>query len=660
MRKKWRIKPYSREASAKLASELGVSQLLAGALLNRGITTKQEGELFLHPEMIPFYDPFLLPDMDKAVNRIVQAITNKEQIVVFGDYDADGITATSLLLWCLQKLGAWADYYIPDRFSEGYGLKSAALERLCEQGFQLVITVDCGVKSVEEIQQMKGKMDFVVTDHHLPGDELPDAVAVVDAHRKDSEYPCPELAGVGISFKLCQALWKRLRNESFTQGLELVALGTVADAVPLTRENRRIVSEGIAAMSNTSFVGLRALMEVSGFSAGKTITSSGIGFGIAPRINAAGRLKTARLGVELLLCEDEETAVALASELNDINNQRRQLKDDIQLEAEEKLKSVDVENTRVLVVDGHEWHHGVIGLVASWIQGEFYRPVIVISIKDGIGKGSCRSIPGFNLYEALERCSGALLQFGGHEMAAGLTIREENIPRFRAMMEQEARRQMKAEDFIPYYDIDQELSPLDVSMDMVEELSLLEPCGMKNEGPLFACHNVRGSYASLRGTDFRHLRFNIGDGTNSVTAMAFNMAEELNRVNRGPVDMVYELCINEWNDVKSLQCIVRSMDTPLPEEQKVLLNREFLKGLFLFLRECRAKEKPVYDDVEWLSSRMRMEGYQSCSEAVAFGLAVFSELGLVSVGNNHLCLLHDSDGKLDLNSSVTFRSKGAN
>lgn len=656
MLKKWKVKDEFGDKAETLAKDLGVSRLLAGILINRGIDTKEKGDLFLHPEKIEYCDPYLLPDMDLAAERIVRAIKDQEKIVIYGDYDADGITATSLLLRVLRQLGGQVDYYIPNRFSEGYGLNPAALDMLADKGTQLIITVDCGVKSVEDIRNIKDRLDVVVTDHHLPGDELPPAIAVVDAHRTDSGYPCPELAGVGVAFKLCQVLWQKIKNEPLgNRGIELAALGTVADAVPLTGENRRIVSTGLKIMENTSILGIRALIEVSG-SAGKAITSTTVGFYLAPRINAAGRLKSAELGVELLTCEDEARAAVLAAELNTINDERRKLKDDMQLEAEDQLAQMDVDNTRVLVVVGENWHQGVLGLVASSIETKYYRPVIVISVSEGMGKGSCRSIPGFNLYEALENCEEVLEQFGGHEGAAGLTVRPENIPRLRELLEKEARRQMVPEQFIPFFELDQEISPLEITMEMAEELNLLQPCGMKNEGPLFGCRGVRGALASNFGTDNRHTRFSVVDGPNrSVGAVAFNMSVSPERIDSQPLDMVYELNINEWNGDRQLQCLIRSLDTPLADEGTVTVDRDFLKELYLFLRECSEAGKRVLEDAAWLSMRMRLSGRQASAQAVANGLKIFTELGLLVIDEAGSCALVAGTGKMNLQDSATFR-----
>ena len=655
MRKIWNIRQKDKKKVAGLAAELGVSTLLAGILLNRGIDSAAAARDFLHPEAREYYDPYLLPDMDKAVKRIRAAIEAREQIVVYGDYDADGITATTVLLKTLQQLEGWADYYIPDRFTEGYGVNLEALRRLHRQGTSLVITVDCGIKSVEELRQMQDCMDFVVTDHHLPGEELPPAVAVIDAHRKDSEYPCGELAGVGIAFKLCQALWLAMKKEpAENPGLEIVALGTVADAVPLVDENRKIVSEGLRRMKNSSFVGIRALIEATGLG-NREIDSTGIGFVLAPRINVAGRLKSARLSVELLLSENEERAREMAEKLNELNNTRKELKEEIQAMAEEQLENVDMDNARVIVVAGQEWHHGVLGLVASALQEKYYLPTVVISVKDGVGKGSCRSIPGFNIFEALTGCQPALMQFGGHEMAAGLTVREENIDMLRDMLEAEARRQMTAAQYIPSYDIDMEISPAEMTMEMVEELALLEPCGMKNEPPLFGCRGLSCINPELKGADARHLKFTVSDRGRLVDAIAFNMPDELSRVARGGFDMVYSAGINEWRDMRNLQCIVRSLDEPVPCQQATAVDRDFMKQIYVFLRSRLNEGHRLSADLEWLAMQARLEGCRAEAQNVADAVTVLLELGLLQRNQAGYLELVSTAQKMDLYDSPTFR-----
>lgn len=655
MRKIWNVRQPDKSKTAALAAELGVSQLLAGILLNRGIDSAAAARDFLHPEGREYYDPYLLPDMDKAVRRIRAAIEAREQIMVYGDYDADGITATTVLLKTLQQLGGWADYYIPNRFTEGYGVNLEALQRMYRQGTSLVITVDCGIRSVDELKAMQDCMDFVVTDHHLPGDELPPAVAVIDAHRQDSAYPCAELAGVGIAFKLCQALWLDMKKAPLDNpGMEIVALGTVADAVPLVDENRKIVSEGLKRMKDSSFVGLRALIEATGLG-GREIDSAGVGFVLAPRINVAGRLKSARLSVELLLSENENMAREMAQQLNELNHMRRELKEKIQAMAEKQLASMDMDNARVIVAAGREWHHGVLGLVASSLQEKYYLPAVVISVRDGIGKGSCRSIPGFNLFSALISCQSVLVQFGGHEMAAGLTIREEDIDTFREMLAAEAKRQMNASQYIPGYDIDMEISPAEMTMEMVEELSLLEPCGMKNESPLFACRSLNCTHPELKGADGRHLKFTVSDRGKLVEAIGFNMADSLERVARGGFAMVYSAGINEWRDMRNLQCIVRSLEEPVLPQQETAVDREFMKQIYIFLRNRLKEGHRLSSDPGWLAMQARLEGCRAEERNIADAVKVLLELGLLEKTPAGYLDLKQQAQKMNLHDSPTFR-----
>lgn len=655
MRKIWNIRQPDKKKAAALAAELGVSQLLAGILLNRGIDSAAAARDFLHPENREYYDPYLLPDMDRAVKRIRAAIEAREQIVVYGDYDADGITATTVLLKTLQQWGGWADYYIPNRFTEGYGVNLEALQRMYRQGTSLVITVDCGIRSVDELRAMQDCMDFVVTDHHLPGDELPPAVVVIDAHREDSRYPCAELAGVGIAFKLCQALWLNMKKlPPDNPPMEIVALGTVADAVPLVDENRKIVAEGLKKMQNSAFVGLRALIEAAGLG-GREIDSAGVGFMLAPRINVAGRLKSARLSVELLLSEDEAMAREMAQQLNELNNTRKELKEKIQVMAEKQLAAMDMDNARVIVAAGNEWHHGVLGLVASSLQEKYYLPAVVISVRDGIGKGSCRSIPGFNLFKALTNCQSALVQFGGHEMAAGLTIREENIDKFREMLAAEAKRQMTASQYIPGYDIDMEISPAEMTMEMVEELSLLEPCGMKNESPLFACRGLSCIHPELKGADARHLKFTVSDRGRLVDAIGFNMADRLDCVARGGFAMVYAAGINEWRDMRNLQCMVRSLDEPVLPQQATVVDREFMKQIYLFLRGRLQRGHRLSGELDWLAMQARLEGCMAEEQNVADAVTVLLELGLLARTPDGYLELNQKAQKMNLHDSPTFR-----
>lgn len=653
MRKIWNIKECNKIKAQHLADELKISPLLAGILLNRGIEDANEAQEFLHPEQRPYYDPFLLPDMDRAVKRIRAAVEAREKIVIYGDYDADGITATTILLRTLQELGAWADYYIPNRFTEGYGINLKALKELAAQGTSLIITVDCGIKSVSELREMQDVLDFVVTDHHLPGDELPPAVAVVDAHRADSEYPCADLAGVGVAFKLSQALYQVMKRQpAEDQGLAIAALGTVADAVPLVDENRRIVAEGLKQLRSTTLVGLQALIEVAGLKS-DSINSMAIGFCLAPRINVAGRLKSARLSVELLMAEDKETAMKLAQELNELNIERKALKEQIQAMAEEQLRAMDMDNARVLVVAGEGWHHGVLGLVASSLQEKYYLPTVVISITNGMGKGSCRSIKGYNLFEALSHSEEALEQFGGHEMAAGLTVKAENIDKLRELLTREAERQLEPWQFIPSYDIDMEISPTDITLEMVQELELLEPCGMKNESPLFACRHLAARNVNYM-KDGKHLKFFVASGDTTVETVAFNMEAFHSRVARGGFDMVYDAGINTWWGEPTLQCKAKSLEAPVPNLHHVQVDREFMRQIYIFLRNRLHDGHRLREDIPWLAMLARTEGCTALEENIRDAVQVLLELGLLFKTADGYWNLNTTVGKMNLQDSPTF------
>ena len=655
MQKLWKLKEADGEKAAELAKELGVSGFLAGLLVRRGIDEPAAAEIFLSPEKQAFYDPFAMKDMDKAVERIARAIAQRETIVVYGDYDVDGMTATSLLIRNLRRLGAEAEYYIPDRQSEGYGFHAEALRRLQEAGTQLLISVDCGISAVAETASVGDGMDIIITDHHLPGEQLPEAVAVVDPHREDCGYPDKNLAGVGVAFKLCQALWQRLRQQDFNEDLEFVALGTIADIVPLLGENRRIAAQGLQAMMTTEFAGIRALVEVAG-QQGKKLTAGHVGFMLAPRLNAAGRIATAQKGVQLLLAEDPKVAEELALELNAENQERQQLEKDILALVEKQLESVDMDKAHALVVAGEGWHPGVIGIVASRIVEKYYRPVVIISIKDGIGKGSCRSIAGFHMRDALQACSDFLLGFGGHEQAAGLSLEADKIADFRQALDDYAAAQLRPEDYVPVLDVECELPMTAVSEELIAELSRLEPFGMGNPSPLFVGRNIRGSYAQRKGRDGQHLGFHIDAADRSLTAIGWNIGELAGLVNREPVDFIFVPEINEFRGNRTLQCKVKELRPA--ENPESLLNREFLKNLYIFLRGIqRRADKVPYTPVQ-LGDLFRRAGQQASDEAITRGLEVFVELSLLQALPDKGYALLPAQGKMNLAESLVYKNYG--
>ena len=427
----WEIREYDKHKAGCLAAELGISPLVTGILLERGLNDTESMREFLYGSLTPFHDPFLLKDMEKSVRRIEKALAAGEKITVYGDYDVDGISASSLLYIYLQDRGANVQTYIPQRKSEGYGLNDDALQSIAEGGTTLVITVDCGISGIHEVENAPQCLDIIITDHHTVPEQLPPAFAIVNAKQADDAYPFKELSGVGIAFKLCQALEQKQpgRLPEWTELTELAALGTVADIVPLVGENRELVRRGLAAMSSTKLVGLRALIEASGL-AKENIAADNIGFGLAPRLNAVGRLEHAQRAVELLVTKDAYKATEIAAELNRENSLRQDISRQIQEDAEALLAQEEhIDTAIVLASEG--WHQGVIGIVASRLVDKYHLPTILLSISGEMAKGSCRSIPALNLYEAIAAEADILTQFGGHHQAAGLTLPAAKVEEFR-------------------------------------------------------------------------------------------------------------------------------------------------------------------------------------------------------------------------------------
>ncbi|MBQ7515880.1 MAG: single-stranded-DNA-specific exonuclease RecJ [Schwartzia sp.] len=644
MDKKWHIEPYDEKAAAALAGAVGVSPLVGGILWKRGFRDPVTAKRFLDAETEQeFYDPLLLPGMEKAVARLRTALENRERITVYGDYDVDGVTATALLLRVLRRLGATADYFIPTR-AMGYGVHQEALERLADEGTSLVITVDCGINAVTEAAAMRDRLDLIITDHHLPGESLPEAVAVIDPHRADSAYPYRDLAGVGVAFKLCQALWQAVKGETFSDYLELVALGTVADLVPLLDENRKLVKLGLPRFDTTPILGIKALIASSGL-AGRPVTAGNIGFVLGPRLNAAGRLETAARGAELLLTEDANEASKLAALLERANLERRQVEQDILAQAEDKLSRIDISAARVLVVAGADWHPGVIGLVASRLTERYYRPAVVISIRDGVGRGSCRSIPAFPLFDALAASQETLLQFGGHAMAAGLSVEPAKIPALRDRLEAFADEHLTAEDYIPAIELEAELPPSTVTTALIDEIARLEPYGMGNPQPLFGIRDITAENAKVmgRGEVKKHLMFQA----QGVRAVGFNRADDLPLLTAGPVDMIYTPSIDDWNGQRYVECMIKELSEAA--SRKVFPTREILADAYRRLRGLADASGRVDGSEENLAVRLGLSFY-----TMRQTLTVFRELGLVQREKGGWRFPPPPRQKLDLADSETF------
>ncbi len=512
--------------------ELGISPLTAQVLRNRGIGSAEEARRFLFPTLFDLPDPSSMKDMAKAVGRIAKAIRNREPITLFGDYDVDGTTATALLLLFLQKAGAQVDFYIPDRLQEGYGLNLEAVQKINAQGTNLLITADCGISNLEEVRWAKEKgLDVIITDHHEVPEVLPPALAVVNPKQKDCPYPFKGLAGVGVAFNLVIALRSFLRQEGLWQEadipnlkeyLDLVALGTISDVVPLLGANRVLAKYGLAQMNQSTRPGILALKEISGIKE-MPIDTTGIHFRFAPRMNAAGRIGDARETVRLLISEDETEARKIAVHLNELNSRRQQIEEKILTEAREMIEASSLgEKRKSLVLASPNWHPGVIGIVASRLTEEYNRPAILIALKENRGKGSARSINSFPLYQGLKACQGWLERLGGHEQAAGLTIREDCLPGFSEAFEETVKAMLKEEDLLPWVAIDAFTRLDQMSDSFLNDLESLAPFGPNNPEPVLGIESLTVLNSKLVGRG--HIRLLVKEGRITREAIGFRMA----------------------------------------------------------------------------------------------------------------------------------------
>ena len=552
MNKKWQFCEGDEEKVEELSNKYNISKLLATILVNRNIIKDEDIRIFLNPTRNDFHDPYLLPDMEKAVDRIVTAIKNKEKIVIYGDYDVDGITSITVLKSFLEERGLQVDQYIPNRLEEGYGLNKPALEEIASKKYDLMITVDCGISAIEEIDYANSLgIQTIITDHHEPVEELPKAFAVIDAKRKDNKYPFRELAGVGVAFKLSQAISIRLglEEKEYLKFLDIVCVGTISDIVPLVDENRVITKLGLRLVQQTKNIGLKALLQASGYN---KIDSNTVSFGIAPRINASGRMGYQEDALALFLSKNIVEVNDLVKKLNGYNTKRQEIERNIYNEALAKIENEHLDNNNVIVVGGNGWHHGVIGIVASKITDLYFKPSILLCFEDDIGKGSGRSIPGFDLHEALNKCSNSLEKFGGHAMAIVVTVKKDNLDQFENDIEKIAE-ESNIKDIVPIINIDAEIDLNNINKDIVESLSALEPFGEGNKMPLFAYRNLKIN--SIRAlSEGKHLKLTLKDNNNIINAIGFNMGYLVNDYLIGDkVDVVGVLEINTFNGVDNLQ-----------------------------------------------------------------------------------------------------------
>lgn len=658
MRKRWNVIESDRTAVQGLVEKLNISPILAQVLVNRHIETAEDARRYLYDSLDDGYDSFLMKGMERAVERISRAIDNDENIIIYGDYDVDGITSTSLLYMVLHELGAVPSFYIPERQSEGYGLNKEALQRLQEQHTDLVITVDCGISSFDIIEQYKQSMDIIVTDHHEPPSQLPQAYAVLNPKQKDCHYPFKELAGVGVAYKLCQALWKTRKGEDFTKYTEIVALGTIADLVPLRDENRILVKAGLEKIKNGENIGLQALLQVS--SLDKNLINAGrIAFTVAPRLNAAGRISHAEQGVRLLLETNEDKARRMASSLSELNRERQDVEHAIATEAISQIEKEHRAKDGVLIAHGEGWHVGVIGIAASRLVEKYYRPSLVISVHEGVGKGSCRSISGFNMYEALKSADDLLLQYGGHPMAAGFSIAAENIEAFRQRLNEYAAQNMTAEAYIPAVSIDAALQETDITLETIAELSQLEPYGMGNSRPVFSMYHCAVEELRPIGRDKQHVRMSMDCNGVRLQGVGWSMASLCEAVLAGDeVDVAFQLERNDFNGTSSPQLVLQDVHE---QTEHIQLDRTTMIDIYLALKKCIPEwGLPIWQAQQKIAASI---GCNYELHVIYAAIRVLKEIGVLCVRDNadgpsyYFPVL---SGKMQLAESETYQAYSKN
>ncbi len=558
MQKIWNIREIDAKKQRFFAKDLGVSPILAQILLNRGIQTKEQARGYLYDDISKCFDPFLFKGMRKALKRTRQAIAGKEKIFIYGDYDVDGLSSAALLYFVLKDLGADVACYIPHRVEEGYGLNKQACMNLKKQKAKLIITVDCGIGSHDEVKYLNSiGIDIIITDHHrILEDRIPPAYAVINSLQKGCAYPYKGLAGVGIAYKFAQALTSGVMDIS--SHLDLVAMGTICDVAPLTGENRILVKHGLEVLSNTNKAGLKALMEITGI-AKKKISTQHVGFILGPRINASGRMGSAEKALELLLSTDYEHALRLAKGLDNANRQRQKEESKTLKQAISMMQSeINFKHHRSVVLHNDEWHPGVIGIVASRIAEKYYRPTILISTKDELGKGSGRSIRNFHLFDTLSKCDHLLEEFGGHEKAAGISILKSNLLDFKKFFNEMARKTLSCEELVPVIDVDMEVSLSVLSENLIKELELCAPFGMGNPRPVFASRDLRAKDRprTLRGNGFK-IWLTDGKVTCEALGSKFNDIDISDKSDGFSV--VYSPSINNWQGINTIQLKLKDL-----------------------------------------------------------------------------------------------------
>lgn len=664
-RKKWIISPIDKDAAAQVAENHSLDPFTALILVSRGITEYEDVEEFFDNDF-SFCDPYLITDMDKAVERIRQAIDNFEKICVYGDYDADGVTSTAIMYSYFSKHGADVIYYIPDRITEGYGMSCGAVDKLYSEGVKLIVTVDNGISAVKEIAYAKELgIDCVVTDHHMPGEILPDAVAVVDPHRTDCNLLFKDWAGVGVAFKTLCALENGGYWDMLNEYADIIAVGTVADVVELKDENRAIVKYGLTKINSSPCSGINALRQVAG-AGERNLNAAGVTYSLAPRINAAGRMESAVTALKLLLCDDLLTALDIAEKTDECNRRRHMAENEIMeaavaaIEADKRLKY-----SHVMVVCGENWHHGVIGIVAARLVEKYGRPAIVITFEGDEGTGSARSIEGFSIYDAIKSCAAFLTHFGGHTMAAGLGIKKENVNElFNAVNEYAASQ----EQIFPVLQLDCKLNPAYINTELVQSLGTLEPFGAGNPQPLFGIFTARITAIRPVG-EGKHIRLSFAKGSSQFTAMKFSTALSQFPYREGDiVDLAVRIEKNEFKGETKPSVQIRDIRFSGADDDKLFKSkalyekymrgeaisekearfitpsREFLLGVFGFLKANGGWQF----DIESMLVRAKCPPEKLCTMLAS--LDILCELGLIKLCGD-IIIFDGNNKKTDLSQS---------
>ena len=699
--------PEEKRASGEISRALGINPIVAELLYSRGYTDHKSCSSFIRMENEIFRNPFDMADMEPAVKRINKAVRNGEKITIFGDYDVDGVTSVCTLYLYLKSRGARVEYYIPNRAGEGYGVSASAITAIKENNTTLIITVDTGITAIDEVLYAKSiGLDFVITDHHECHGDLPRAEAVINPHRPDCKYPFKELAGVGVVFKLLCAYEEKYYANTrldatlniIRQYADLVSIGTIADVMPIKEENRIIVKYGLSMIEKTERVGLRALIDVSTGARPNDrskrrkkakITSSFIGFTLAPRINAAGRVRSASEAVELFLEEDYSKALIIAEELCEANRERQAEENKIMLEAYERINALDIDNNPVIVLNADDWHHGVIGIVSSRITEKYCRPSILVSFEgneelglpDNVGKGSGRSIKGLNLVEALCHCSEKLVKFGGHELAAGLSVTREELPEFISMINSYARNNLSPDDMIPSIEADMEIPFNCINLSLADGLAGLEPFGVGNPVPLFIVRGV--TVCEISGvSENKHSKLVFTDGAHSVSGICFSRSpESLGVYVNDLADILFSIDVNEWQDRKSIQLIIRDIrpstsqimeeeaeekrylevhdGAVFSKDEDILPEREDFVAVYKIIQSSVQQHQDTIPHRELMSRATMLSGRNIGYIKLKFIMMIFREMNILSIDELrdeiYRFKLHYSSTKKDIEKSGILR-----